>query len=185
MRALRRASAFTAVEMLVTVGALVIVLGMMVSVARYVRASSAEDVTKDLLGRLDQAMAQYIARNGGVPPAIPSLIPDEPAGASTSVDETAVARRAQLNNLAVVQLLRSNHVFPIDRFDDLSISYYNGLMVRDAWGSPIVFMPKQHPAVGMAAKGWFFFSAGPDRKYTTRSDNLYSYELPGLDRSSP
>jgi hypothetical protein len=65
-------------------------------------------------------------------------------------------------------------------FQDLSIANYNEVNVLDAWGSPIVFMPHQHPKVGMAAGDHsFFFSAGPDRKYLTRQDNLYSYESPG------
>jgi hypothetical protein len=85
---------------------------------------------------------------------------------------------------SVIRLLKAYHAFPSELFDDLSISYYDGQCVRDAWGSPIVFMASMNPAVGMAAKGWFFFSAGPDRKYTTKSDNLYSYELPGLDQAN-
>ena len=62
-------------------------------------------------------------------------------------------------------------------FNDLSIANYNEVNVLDAWGSPIVYMPSQHPLIGMAAGDRsFFFSAGPDRKYLTRQDNLYSYE---------
>jgi type IV pilus assembly protein PilC len=56
--------------------------------------------------------------------------------------------------------------------------YYDEVRVRDAWGSPIVFMTHMHPAIGMTSKGWFFFSAGPDRQYLTRDDNLYSYDQP-------
>jgi hypothetical protein len=41
-------------------------------------------------------------------------------------------------------------------------------------------MPAMHPAIGMAPENrYFLFSAGPDRRYLTRDDNLYSY-----DRSS-
>ena len=64
----------------------------------------------------------------------------------------------------------------------LPMSVYDGVTLRDAWGSAIVFMPAQHPWIGMAPKGraqeaaFFFFSAGPDRLYLTRDDNLYSYE---------
>ncbi|HTW93917.1 MAG TPA: hypothetical protein VMD30_03920, partial [Tepidisphaeraceae bacterium] len=89
---------------------------------------------------------------------------------------------AERNSAAVVQLLQTNHVFPTAQFANVSIEYFDGAVVRDAWGSPIVFMSKMDPAIGMSAKGWFFFSAGPDRKYMTKSDNLYSYELPGLDQ---
>ena len=64
----------------------------------------------------------------------------------------------------------------------LPMSVYDGVTLRDAWGSPVGFMPAQHPWIGMAPKGraqeaaFFFFSAGPDRLYLTRDDNLYSYE---------
>ena len=62
-------------------------------------------------------------------------------------------------------------------FSDLSIANYNEVNVLDAWGSPIAYMPSQHPLIGMAAGDRsFFFSAGPDRRYLTRQDNLYSYE---------
>jgi len=174
----RSKDGYTVVEMLTTIAALVIVLGLMMSLTRHVRASSSEEITKDLLRRLDQAMARYARQNGGAPPDIPPFI----EGQAPIVDETPLARRAQINNESVIRLLKAYHAFPSELFDDLSISYYDGQCVRDAWGSPIVFMASMNPAVGMAAKGWFFFSAGPDRQYTTKSDNLYSYELPGVER---
>src|SRR5437667_11857331 len=54
---------FTLIEMLTTVAVLVIVLGLMVSLARDVRNRSAERLTKDLLRRLDLLVAQYKARS--------------------------------------------------------------------------------------------------------------------------
>src|SRR4051812_40017207 len=51
--------AFTLIEMLTTVAALVIVLGLMVSLARDVRHRSADHLTKDILRRLDGLVAQY------------------------------------------------------------------------------------------------------------------------------
>src|SRR5215218_9476846 len=51
--------AFTLIEMLTTVAVLVIVLGLMVSLARDVRTRSAERLTKDLLSRLDTLVEQY------------------------------------------------------------------------------------------------------------------------------
>ena len=48
----------------------------------------------------------------------------------------------------------------------------------DAWGRDIVFMPRGHPAIGTALQDRpFFFSAGPDGRYHTLEDNLYSYEI--------
>jgi hypothetical protein len=171
---------YTVVEMLTTIAALIIVLGLMVSLTGHVRASSSEVITKDLLRRLDQAMSRYTGQNGGFPPNIPPFI----EGQAPIVDEAPLARRAEINNQSVIRLLKSYHALPPELFDDLSMWNYDGQSVHDAWGSPIVFMAAMNPAVGMAAKGWFFFSAGPDRKYTTKSDNLYSYELPGLDQAS-
>jgi type II secretory pathway pseudopilin PulG len=169
---------FTLVEMLATMAALLIVLGLMVSLARHVRASSAKELTNELLRRLDVAMARYTRLNDDQPPTLPQFI-SAPGPVSES---DLLSRRAQLNNVAAVRLLQAYHVIQLE---DLPVVYYDGLTVRDAWGSPIVFMASMNPAVGMAAKGWFFFSAGPDRKYTTKSDNLYSYELPGLDQPEP
>jgi len=175
---LKTHAGFTFVEVLATIALLTIILGIMVSLARHVRSVSANDLTKDLLRRLEGAMALYLRKNGDHQPNLAPFIPDQPKPGANSLEESTLALSAEINNLAIVRLLKANHVFPADRFEDVPIAYYDGLMVRDAWGSPIVFMSHMNPAVGMAAKGWFFFSAGPDRKFTTKSDNLYSYELP-------
>ena len=66
-------SGFTLLEMLTTVAALVIVLGLMVSLARDVRNRSADRVTKDLLVRLERLMAQYQTRHGGAIPQAAAL----------------------------------------------------------------------------------------------------------------
>jgi hypothetical protein len=171
---LRRA--FSVVELLTTVAGLVIVLGLMVSLARHVRLVSAEVLTKEILHRLDEAMATYVRRNGSIPPDIPPLIEDnQPA------IEVLLQRAAERNNEAFVRALKSDGLLT-GRFDDLSIAYYDEARVRDAWGTPIVFMSKMHPAIGMNPRGWFFFSAGPDRQYLTRDDNLNSYDEPSLRR---
>jgi hypothetical protein len=76
----------------------------------------------------------------------------------------------------MVRALKSQHDLST-AFADVSIAIYDEVAIRDAWGSPVVFMPHQHPAIGMATSDAFFFvSAGPDRQYLTRQDNLYSYE---------
>ena len=57
-------------------------------------------------------------------------------------------------------------------------------MIRDAWGNPIAYLPGQHPNIGMAPQNRpFFVSAGPDGKFLTRDDNLYSYEQIRIDPS--
>src|SRR5436853_6587535 len=55
----RARKGFTLIEMLTTVAVLIIVLGLMVSLARYVRDASAQAVSKALLRQLDHLMAQY------------------------------------------------------------------------------------------------------------------------------
>ena len=57
---------FTLLEMLTTLAALIVVMGLMVSLARYVRNALAVEVTKDLLHRMDAMMQQYISRHPGV-----------------------------------------------------------------------------------------------------------------------
>jgi type II secretory pathway pseudopilin PulG len=175
MRPARR-SGFTIVEMLTTIAVLIIVLGLMVSLARHVRDASADQLTKNILRRLDESMAEYIHRHEGMLPDVPLLLEDERETPSESV----LARAALRNNQAFVRALNSEGILS-GRFDDLSLSiaYFDEVHVRDAWGSPIVFMPHMHPAVGMNARGWFFFSAGQDRQYLTREDNIYSYETQG------
>ena len=59
-----RGRGFTLVETLTAIALLVIVLGLMVSLARNVRAASADELTKDVLRRLDAAMAAYVHQYG-------------------------------------------------------------------------------------------------------------------------
>jgi len=172
---------FTLVEMLTTVAVLVIVLGMMVSLARDVRTRSAERLTADLLRLLDSLVAQYRVRSlKGLPEAQARLYPIvHPLIDSAAPEEAQLRANAMLNNSELVRTLKSQVDLSGTAFSDLSIANYNEVNVLDAWGSPIVYMPHQDPLVGMASGDRsFFFSAGPDRKYLTRQDNLYSYEGP-------
>jgi len=168
--------------MLTTVAALVIVLGLMVSLARDVSNRSADRLTKDILHRLDGLVAQYRAK------AL-SQLPDEQRRLYPvvhtfmepgPVDEVQLQENALANNKELVRTLKQYFDLSSGAFSDLSIANFNEATVLDAWGSPVVYMAHQHPAVGMAATNRsFFFSAGPDRKYLTRQDNLYSYESAG------
>jgi prepilin-type N-terminal cleavage/methylation domain-containing protein len=166
--------AFTLIEMLTTVAVLVIVLGLMVSLARDVRNRSAERVTKDMLARLDRMMAQYVERNAQQLPAVTPLIPPVPAGADPTVvppepSDEELLRAARANNADFSRVLRAHATL-----DDANPSFF------DAWGNPVVFMPRQHPLIGMAGGDrFFFFSPGPDGRFLTREDNLYSYERGG------
>ena len=165
LRAFR--SAFTLIEMLTTVAILVIVLGLMVSLARDVRNRSAERVTKDMLSRLDKMMAQYVDRNAQRLPPVTPLIPPAQQGGADPVDNDALRAAAIQNNTDFSRALRAHALH-----EDANPSFF------DAWGNPIVFMPRQHPLIGMAGGDrFFFFSPGPDGRFLTREDNLYSYEV--------
>jgi len=167
----RRCSAcrgFTLVEMLTTVAVLVIVLGLMVSLARYVRRRSAEDLTRKVLVNLHTAMLQYTRQNGT--PEIPPIADDR------VLDEQSLRDKAEASNRQFVQFFRAHKELATKAFRDLPLPVYDDATIRDAWGSPILFMPAMHKQVGQSPDGWFFFSAGPDRQYLTRDDNQYSYE---------
>src|SRR3954453_11239648 len=69
-------SAFTLIEMLTTVAALIIVLGLMVSLARYVRDRSAQQLTRDTLRQLERLMGEYVDHNGRLP-AVDPILPAE------------------------------------------------------------------------------------------------------------
>src|SRR5690349_529246 len=92
-----RRLAYTLIEMLTTVAVLIILLGIMVSLARYVRGQSAERVTKELLVKLDHLMAQYVSRTGGQRPVFTQFIPDPPLD-NPPPDERALQRAARVNS---------------------------------------------------------------------------------------
>lgn len=173
-----RAAGFTLIEMLTTVAILIIVLGLMVSLARYVRRRSAEELTRRILVNLHTAMLEYAQQNPqqGVPGFEPLIDPRDPK----APDEASLQRTSLNNNRQFVQFLRTQKGLPGKAFRDLPLSIYDEATVRDAWGTPIVFMGGMHRQIGMApGNEWFFFSAGPDRQYLTRDDNQYSYEAVG------
>jgi len=160
--------------MLTTVALLVIVLGLMVSLARYVRNQSATQLTRDVLTNLNDAMIRYQQAHRGVGPPVAMIA--EPT--NDLPDEQTLLRSAQDNNRKFVSAIKP---YLIDKFwQELPGTIYDRQMLRDAWGTPIVLMPAKHNAIGMAPGNTaFFLSAGPDRMYHTRQDNLYSYEMAG------
>ena len=188
----RSRAGFTMVEMLVTVAALIIVLGLMVSLARYVRERAAVALTKELLRQLDDLATQYAQRNGGQLPTVTPFPPPtvQPSGKpaverldeSNPPDRRALLGAALENNRRFVSVLKAESGSSA-ALNSLPLSMYNDVVLRDAWGSPIVFMPSKHPLVGTAPNNrYFFFSAGPDRLYLTQDDNLYSYEDLSLEQ---
>ena len=171
---------YTLIETFVTIGVLIIVLGLMVSLARYVRNRSASELTRAELRRLANLMDDYMQTNGGRPPAVPPVLAVGPG----PYDEADVQRDALLNNMAFVRVLRQQSQWSASPggkltnvIEGLPVGSFDEVTLHDAWGGLIIFMPSQHPAIGMApADKPFFCSPGPDRKFLTRDDNLYSYE---------
>jgi hypothetical protein len=128
-----------------------------------------------MLVNLHAAMVEYTRQYG--PPVIEPFLDAKEARA---VDEATLERSALANNRQLVQILRAHKDLSDKAFRDLPLSLYDEATLRDAWGTPIVFMPGMHRLIGMApGNEWFFFSAGPDRQYLTRDDNHYSYETLG------
>lgn len=176
----RKSSAYTLIEMLTTVAVLIIVLGLMVSLARHVRSRASNDLTREILLKLDVLMQQYKVRNASHLPKVRPVIPDE-----GSFDEASIRRAAPGNNADFLQALRRQENLAAEAFNDVPETVYNEASLYDAWGSPIVFMPQGQREIGTAPQdNFFFFSAGPDRRYLTREDNLYSYETSARETSN-
>jgi hypothetical protein len=153
-------------------------MGLVVSLARNVRAESARVVTQKVLFELDRLMAQYQAQHEQRLPVIAPLIP---ADAVAPPDEAALHRAALANNTQFVQLLLTRETVARS-FAELPLRLHGQVNPRldDEWGNPIVFMSSGNKYIGTAAGGKsFFFSAGRDGKYLTLDDNLYSYEPGG------
>ncbi len=169
--------AYTLVELFLTIAVLMIVLQLMVSLSNRVRRESADRLTRQMLRDLAVRMDDYIAANGGAVPEITPLIDTGP------IDESTLQKVARQNN---AQFLKCLNLPPAGAGrttepDDLARNVHRDgagqPALDDPWGTPIVFMPRQDPAIGMAPNNRaFFFSAGPDTLFLTREDNLYSYE---------
>jgi prepilin-type N-terminal cleavage/methylation domain-containing protein len=165
---------FTLIEMLATVAVLVIVLGVMVDLARHVRSRSAGELTRRTLAELDEALSRYELKNRDQPPAVTTLLED---GQEWPQHE-ALMVRARTNSEEFVKTFRATGELSERQLSGLPITIYDSSILNDAWGTPIVLVKMGRSEIGMApGNRAFFFSAGPDRKYRTREDNLYSYEV--------
>src|ERR671913_506549 len=100
-------NAFTLIEMLATVAALVIVLGLAVSLARYVRRQASGQLTKDLLSRLDELTRRDVDRYDTLPP------------------EAELQKNAVDNNKAYVKAARVEARRRADEFGNLPPSFYD------------------------------------------------------------
>lgn len=170
----RRSFAFTLIEMLTTMAALVIVLGLMVSLAKYVRSRSAEALTLELLGKLETIMQQYKGEQyKELHTALAEVPPLVPPGAIPS--DEALRKRAERNSAEFVRIFRQKTNPGVFRM--LPAALYDQVMLHDAWGTPVVYM---HPGarnieIELQPRA-YFMSAGPDRRFAATGDNLYSYE---------
>ena len=174
--------------MLTTVAALVIVLGLMVSLARYERRRSAENFTRDdILARLDALLARKeVIENKALQEALadPAIVPRLLRPSARDPEEPVLQLNAARNNTEFVKVFKT-YVGP-RAFNEFPLSLYNpnANTLVDAWGTPIVFMPAGALNVGISPQSRsFFLSAGPDRKFSSVVDNLYSYER-GWERSA-
>ncbi len=173
-----RRRAFTVVELSVTVFVLMIAFGLAVNLGNRVRGDATDALARRRLRLLTALMDRYVAAHGGAVPAVPPLVADVgPAAAATEAAAQAAARR---NNAAVLACVAAvadpaARSAVAELFDAPPGRFPTEL--DDPWGSPIVYLPRQNPLVGMARDDRpFFVSAGPDRRFLTRQDNLYSYE---------
>ena len=172
--------------MLTTVAALVIVLGLMVSLARYERRRSAENFTReDILAKLEALLARpAVVQNKALQEALadPQVIPRLVRPSAREPEEPVLRLNAAANNAAFVKLFKT--YFGSAAFNDFPLSLYNPSTntLVDAWGTPIVYMPAGALNVGIIPQQRsFFLSAGPDRKFSSVVDNLYSYEKAGWE----
>jgi hypothetical protein len=158
--------------MLTTVAALVIILGLAVQLARLVRGRQAGYATRELLARLDRAMGDHKE----LQPALAN-VPQLLALPTSTYGDADLQRQALANNHAFVRIARE--VAGGHLFKGLSFSMFDDTTLRDAWGTPVVYMSPGAKNIGIAPQNrYFFLSAGPDRHFTTLVDNLYSYERP-------
>jgi hypothetical protein len=153
-----------------------VILGLAINMAKRIREESADRLTRQTLQRLAQMMDNYITAHDGNLPEITPLL------STAHLDDATLVKSAELNNAAFLHCLHLLPVLPTDRsvsevFIGLRWKSPGQPILEDPWGTPIVFMPRQSPVIGMAPGDRpFFFSAGPDRNFLTKQDNLYSYE---------
>lgn len=167
--------ALTFIELLAAIAALVIVLGLMVNLARHVRGRSADALTGRLLAELETTIAQYEGPRWAAFQNELAGVPDLAPPTAAPLSEESLRMRAAENSRQFVAICRRHLGQTV--FSHLPLSLFDGSMLRDSWGMPVVFMRRGAPNVAIAPQNrWFFLSAGPDRKFGTLADNLYGYE---------
>src|SRR5688572_9772856 len=162
----RRGSGFTLLEMLTTVAALVILLGLMVSLARHVRSSSSELLTRKLLGNLEKVLAEHPAETS---PELHKRLGRVSLLSETGAeDDVTLLARSSVNSRNFVTACHDTLGRQV--FKGLPLSLYDPTAgrINDAWGTPVVYMPAGAVNVNIKPQNRaFFVSAGPDRKFST------------------
>jgi type II secretory pathway pseudopilin PulG len=166
---------YTLVELFLTLAVLMIILGLMRNLANRVRGASADQLTRQVLAQLTAAMADYQTVHHELPPV------QSVAETGQAPSEYTLQLLARQNNADFVRYLHLDKMAKTGKpGNDAIAQSMNAGVLEDPWGSPIVFMPSQHPAIGMAPGDAFFFvSAGPDRLFLSHDDNFYSFEGSG------
>lgn len=205
-------------EILLVVAILTILFGLVVSLARRVRAEAAFSLVRREMLVLEDALAAYMRREQAlphVPPLFPAeldrqitgntpalgstaapdgLLPTAPTRLPDQQDEGVLAEMAFINNRVMMRALdvgaRRSAITQREAragesetdaaavINGVSALLFDGSTLRDPWGQPIAFMPAGRPEIGYATENRpFFFSAGPDGRYLTLLDNIYSYEV--------
>lgn len=154
------------IELLALVAILAVAFALMAATARHVRSSSAMELTRKRMTALTHAAADLLER--GVDPRL--------SFASTTATDGELEDR--LRRFAVESSRKLGETLSRRSGSLLAV---NTPELHDAWGRPIALLPRQVSAVGMAPEdGPFLVSAGPDGRFLTLADNIYSYDLPAL-----
>lgn len=154
---------FTLLELLTASAGLIVVLGLVVSLARYVRQNASLSAMREQMLALNAALAAK-----GPPPGLPMF-----AEGMTAENE---ARSPE----GMRALARQNAEAWSAHFGLSATASF------DPWGLPVVLINGAHPNLGMAPRFKpFFLSAGPDNRYFTLVDDLYSYDLAADSPHSP
>ncbi|MEM7806712.1 MAG: type II secretion system protein [Planctomycetota bacterium] len=163
-------------DVLVVVAIIGLLLGLATSLARQVREQGRLNLVLNVFRDLEAARNAYATQHGNSP-SIPALLP---TGTEQLTEEALtpelLLKRAQLNNVAMHEALASRleHAGALRLLPPVR---HDGERLLDPWGMPIVYDAGGTGLLGTARGDRpFFLSAGPDRDYRTRGDNVYSYE---------
>jgi hypothetical protein len=154
----RFAAGITRLSFVVLVAALSLTLAFVVALARHVRTTSADELTRERIIACAEQVRDWLSTAGTLDLERPVL--------SGSGDEEAYLRQFAMNQGRAAA--RSSGRVTAD---------LTGW--RDAWGTPLLLLAGQHSQLGIApGDAPFLLSAGPDRTFLSKSDNLYSYDQP-------